>query len=53
MSSALVIDAKTEEQHHRELHDAILRLWAGDVGLPTRPIRLAAPLVTGRHNTTP
>ncbi len=32
--SALVIDAKTEDQHHRELHDAMLRLWTGEAGLP-------------------
>lgn len=32
--SALVIDAKTEDQHHRELHDAMLRLWASAAGLP-------------------
>jgi len=32
--SGLVIDAKTEDQQHRELRDAMLRLWAGEAGLP-------------------
>ena len=31
--SALVVDAKTEDQHQQELHDATLRLWAGEAGL--------------------
>jgi hypothetical protein len=31
--SGLVVDAKTEDQHHRELHDAMLRLCAGEAGL--------------------
>lgn len=31
--SALVIDAKTEDQHRRELRDAMLRLWTGEAGL--------------------
>jgi hypothetical protein len=32
--SALVIDTKTEDQQQRELHDAMLRLWTGEAGLP-------------------
>jgi hypothetical protein len=32
--SALVIDAKTEDQQDRELHDAMLRLWTGEAGHP-------------------
>jgi hypothetical protein len=32
--SALVIDAKTEDQQQRELHDGMLRLWTGEAGLP-------------------
>ena len=32
--SALVIDAKTEDQHHQELHDAMLRPWTGEERLP-------------------
>jgi hypothetical protein len=31
--SALVIDAKTEDQQHEELRDAMQRLWAGEAGL--------------------
>jgi hypothetical protein len=35
--SALVIAAKSEDQHHREMHDAMLRLWAGEARTSTRP----------------
>lgn len=32
--SALVIDAKTEDQQHQEMRDARLRLWASEEGPP-------------------
>jgi hypothetical protein len=32
--SALVIDAKTEDQQHQEMRDAMLRLWDSEEGRP-------------------
>ena len=46
--STLVIEARTEDQQHQEIRDAILRPMGQRGGSSARPARLATPVLTDR-----